>query len=661
MPVDLTPAEALGIAALIGGLAGVLITALALGAKRGRAQRGPSAETLLLASRGDGCFAWLAAEGAAGSGSPGLARLFGLAPDKVQVFGAIAFLFPAGQAVALTEAVNRLREQGTPFRMPLETKERPGRFIAEGVVLPERGGHAVWFQRRQDESGEIDGLAAIADAAAAERAHFQNLLDTVPFPIWQRRPDGKLVWVNRAYGLYAGCSAEQAVREGRELETDSGSAQALAARAAIEGDAMTERRQVKLSGELRDVEAIEMPIGHGGDTAGFVRDVTDLVDAEGEIDRLRQLGDELMAGLPVGVAVFGADRRLAAYNPAYAALWRLDRAWLESQPDHGEILDRLAAAGGRFDAVGLADAKRGHLTLHDSARLPADGVDVLTDGMRVAWHAFRRGDGSLVMVHREAAAAVAAGDGGETHALRTRAEALESAERLRQVFLASASTELRTPLTAAIGFAELLLSAYGGPLNSRQQDYVRDILHVTQHLLGMIDDVLGLAGAESGQIELTPSRFALPALLDEVAEAARTRAASRKVWVAIDCPATIGEIVGDRPRLARSFGRLVDLAVDRTPDSERVTLGAARAADEVAIWVADSGPPMTEEAMTRLFEPFARIEGSRGYGVSLALTKALVERHGGQVEATDTTTGGLSVIVRLPASQSSTAGVRMGA
>ena len=86
---------------------------------------------------------------------------------------------------------------------------------------------------------------------------------------------------------------------------------------------------------------VETPVGASGETAGFARDVSELVDTQFDLDRHVASQAELLERIAIAIALFDGERRLIYHNDALAKLWRIDREWLSRGPMHGEILERL--------------------------------------------------------------------------------------------------------------------------------------------------------------------------------------------------------------------------------------------------------------------------------------------------------------------------------
>jgi signal transduction histidine kinase len=213
---------------------------------------------------------------------------------------------------------------------------------------------------------------------------------------------------------------------------------------------------------------------------------------------------------------------------------------------------------------------------------------------------------------------------------------LAAASSHKSEFLANMSHELRTPLNAIIGFADVLEQGFFGELNAKQLEYVEDIESAGRHLLALINDILDLAKAEAGRLELNTGPCCLPELIEAGTSAARTEASSRGVVFRVSFDGTDQAISGDPfaadpQRLARAIASVVDNAVDFTPAGGEVAVSASRSNDRVEIAVSDSGPGIHPADHERIFAAFEHAgRGDRaGSGIGLALARRLVQLHGG--------------------------------
>jgi two-component system cell cycle sensor histidine kinase PleC len=236
----------------------------------------------------------------------------------------------------------------------------------------------------------------------------------------------------------------------------------------------------------------------------------------------------------------------------------------------------------------------------------------------------------------------------------------EGANRAKSEFLANMSHELRTPLNAINGFSEMMVAQMFGPLgDARYADYAKDILNSGQHLLALINDVLDMSKIEAGKMNL---RFE-PVRLDDLAEDAmrliKNRAETAGLAVAIEVP-DLPEVDGDYRALKQVLLNLLSNAVKFTPRGGRIVLRAEGRRDamgeRVRVSVIDTGIGISPRDMQRLARPFEQIESQQsktqqGTGLGLALSKSLIEMHGGVLEIESQPGQGTAVSFMLPVRQ----------
>jgi signal transduction histidine kinase len=216
-------------------------------------------------------------------------------------------------------------------------------------------------------------------------------------------------------------------------------------------------------------------------------------------------------------------------------------------------------------------------------------------------------------------------------------ERLQELDRLKSDFVSNVSHELRTPLTAIKGAVDLVLRQVAGPLTEKQVHYLTRVRSNTQHLAGLINDLLDLSKIESGKIEMRSSRISLGGLVHEVMETLRPVAAEK----IIDLEATIADpsilVWADRDKVNQVLMNLIGNAIKFTPAQGRVTVSAARDGNEsVYVSVTDTGPGIAPEEREKIFDKFYQIAQTgetkpKGTGLGLAICKALVELHGGHI------------------------------
>jgi len=238
-------------------------------------------------------------------------------------------------------------------------------------------------------------------------------------------------------------------------------------------------------------------------------------------------------------------------------------------------------------------------------------------------------------------------------ALRAAKEGAEAASQAKSEFLANMSHELRTPLNAIIGFSEVLLDKMFGDLNDKQEEYLHDIFTSGQHLLSLINDILDLAKIEAGKIELEPGVFDLREVLHGSLVMVRERAQLHDMSLSIEIADDIDTAVGDERKVKQILFNLLFNAVKFTPDGGQVGMTAHTAGSEVRIAVWDTGIGIAPDDQERIFEAFQQVGGgltakAEGTGLGLALTRKLVELHGGTLSVQSALEQGSTFTFTLP-------------
>jgi signal transduction histidine kinase len=230
---------------------------------------------------------------------------------------------------------------------------------------------------------------------------------------------------------------------------------------------------------------------------------------------------------------------------------------------------------------------------------------------------------------------------------------LEAASRHKSEFLANMSHELRTPLNAIIGFSQVLREEMFGEVNEKQAEYLDDIISSGNHLLALINDILDLSKVEAGQVELEVAPFSLREALERGVVMVRERATKDAVRVALATDPEVDVVEGDERRIRQVIFNLLSNAVKFTPAGGAVDVSAVRADGEVRVSVTDSGPGIAPEDQDRIFEAFqqtdAGIEQREGTGLGLAVSKRLIEFHGGRIWVESTLGNGSTFVFTLPA------------
>jgi signal transduction histidine kinase len=221
-------------------------------------------------------------------------------------------------------------------------------------------------------------------------------------------------------------------------------------------------------------------------------------------------------------------------------------------------------------------------------------------------------------------------------ALRSSNDQLRAIDRLKTDFVNTVSHELRTPLTSIRGYAEFLEDEIAGPIGPENQAYVSEIQVNTHRLQRLVDDLLDFAKLEAGTFRLAPSRSDLTAIAREVASSLQPVASRAGVALRFEAEPGPLSLVIDAGRIEQVVLNLVGNALKFTPPGGAVVIRVIRREGEAWVGIADTGIGITPEAQAKLFDKFFQVDNTStrergGAGLGLAISKALVEAHGGAI------------------------------
>jgi len=221
-------------------------------------------------------------------------------------------------------------------------------------------------------------------------------------------------------------------------------------------------------------------------------------------------------------------------------------------------------------------------------------------------------------------------------ALAEQGERLTHANKVKTEFLASMSHELRTPLSAILGFADLLITSPKEQLSTRARESLERIKRNGEHLLGLINDVLDLAKADAGRIEVRLAPVNVPQLARACVAEVDSLSTAKDVRLVADVGEAPIEAVTDAKRVRQILLNLLSNAIKFT-DRGEVVLSVRATATEIRLAVRDTGIGIPAHAIKELFQEFHQLEagdGRRydGTGVGLALSRRLARALGGEID-----------------------------
>jgi signal transduction histidine kinase len=225
-------------------------------------------------------------------------------------------------------------------------------------------------------------------------------------------------------------------------------------------------------------------------------------------------------------------------------------------------------------------------------------------------------------------------------------------DQVKNNLVATASHELKTPLTSIRLAVHLLLEETVGPLTPKQTELLLDARENSERLLAMVNNLLDLARLEQGsrQLDLQPARP--ESILRNAADSIRARAADHAIDVVVDLGDGLPEVQVDHSRFGGALQNLLDNALTYTDRGGRITLGAHFDGEEVELSVADTGIGIPADALPHVFEKFFRVPGQSkgtGTGLGLAIVQEIVVAHGGTIACESEPGKGTEFRIRLPA------------
>ncbi len=661
-------------------------------------------------------------------------------------------------------------------------------FITVGGHSVEISGHRAQFKRAQssiyvlrarDVTVEADARAkeqALRDELSRQLQAWQNRLGSIPLPLWIRREDLSLAWINKTAADMLECEAHVAIDQQKELFVGAlgEDGRWLAEQSQLDGQIRHELAASVIKGERKLFHVTEIPLHQPGAAfLGYAIDFTKLDDKEKELKRHIAGNAAVLERLSTAIAIYGPDQHLKFYNQAFVDLWGLPESFLRMMPNYSEILEELRANRMLAEQADFAGWRREQLALFTSLIEPQEDLQHLPDGrmlrtltaphpfgglmfvyedvsrryeletsyntlqavqtetmnnlaegicvygsdgrlklynpafqrlwklepswlsnephaadiqnrlrpffniMEVDWPNFLKDMVSLVLDRTPRTGRLERADGTVLdysaqplpdgaimhsflditdsvkveEALRESNDALEAADRLKSEFIANITYQLRTPLTAIMGFTEILQHEYFGALNERQKDYCNNIMDAGKRLVTLINDILELATIEAGYMSLERVDVDVPAMVHSVAGVVADWARQEEIELEVSCPAEVGLVALDERRIRQALFNLLSNAIKFTPTGGRVIISAERDEDNLTLIVSDNGIGISIEDQSRILKRFERANvrtGQAGVGLGLSVVKSIVELHQGRVEIKSAPNRGFTVRCIIP-------------
>lgn len=224
-----------------------------------------------------------------------------------------------------------------------------------------------------------------------------------------------------------------------------------------------------------------------------------------------------------------------------------------------------------------------------------------------------------------------------THlALKRQRDELRSLNETKNRFLGTAAHDLRNPLAAIRGLAEIMTEEAIGPVTPEQKEMLNLIFHTSDHMLALVNDLLDVAVIESGKFDLQLSPRKLDEILHQRLRVMRPVSAKKEMRLRVEIE-ELPEFYFDENRILQVFDNLFSNAIKFSPPGSEIGVQMVREGQEVRVAVSDQGPGIRPEDREKLFGDFQKLGtrttgGESSTGLGLSIVKRIVESHGGRVE-----------------------------
>ena len=377
-----------------------------------------------------------------------------------------------------------------------------------------------------------------------------------------------------------------------------------------------------------------------GGLGHIFEDVTSNLELESSYNTLMAVQKETIDNLTDGIIVYGSDGRVRLWNHTFLSLWNLNPEDLEGTPHISQLFERVKDF---FEENAWKARKKFVMALFENRR-EESGTFKREDQKTIRFSSVLLPDGGTLMTYTDVTDSVRFEE-----ALREKNTALETAEQLKTDFLAKISYQLRTPLSAIMGFNDILDREYFGPLNEKQKEYTSGMRDAGQNLKNLIDDILDLTSLEAGIICLETAQTSVLDMLNTITENTKDWADSKQIRVDLTCPKNIGKLTIDEKRIKHAITHLIRNAITVTPEKGSIAITAKKSKGFVNISIKDTGKGIAQSELDKIFQPFKQDEDIKGgAGLGLTLVKNITELHNGTVNIESAEHKGTNITLSFP-------------
>jgi signal transduction histidine kinase len=257
----------------------------------------------------------------------------------------------------------------------------------------------IWAYDVSEHRRDIQPLKLENAKLKADVQQYSTILNMAPYPIWGRGEDLNLRYCNLRYSEMV---EDIAAREGDGIMPDiDRKARLLAANALKDGKAKSDRRHIVVNGARRFYQLDELPIVEQQMVVGFGQDLSEFETLQEELKRYMSAQSDLLESSASAMAIYGPDMRLKSFNYAFVALWKLDEAWLDSQPTYSEILEMLRENRKLPEQANFQMFKQQQLRLFTELMEPREEFFYLPDGKTLRVIAITHALGGILFAYED--------------------------------------------------------------------------------------------------------------------------------------------------------------------------------------------------------------------------------------------------------------------
>ncbi len=567
--------------------------------------------------------------------NPAVSTITGFTPDELLEMPFTDIIHPDNHQLVFERVQRRLQAEEVPDRYELECLTKTGEtvWLDFSVTATTYDGEPAILATAFDTTARKQAEEALRNSERTVTA----LLNACTEPIMFMDLEGTTLAANPAMAEKLGVTIDKIL--GKNIFSFMPPAVARLRQAQL-AEIQRTGKPIRFEGERagRIIDTNNFPVldadGHVTGVAIYSIDVTERKQSEQAVARERAFLDAAIDMLPLPLAFFNRDLCTARANLAAQALLRRCNA---ASNDMLQILDQQTYTLSPIDRRPTFRALQGEvvtqeeylLTVTDNHHLPImiSAAPISVDGEIVA---------AVTLIED--------------------ISSLKEADRAKDEFLAVLSHELQTPLTAILGWSDLALDN-GTPLFLRQALEV--VLRNARRQQVLIADMLDMSRLIHRKLELSLTITDLKQQAQQAVENLRHQADERRIHLTLRAATVPLPIHADPMRFQQCLGNLLQNSLKFTPAGGNISVTTRRKEQTAVITVRDTGQGMSPETIQTIFSPFLQIdpdEQNGGLGLGLAITRGIIELHGGQICATSPGKGrGSTFTITLPLASAATA------